>query len=358
MTSIGKKIGVLIPTYNRVDFLSLALDSARAQTHENLQILVIDNSSTDKTSEYMATLDDQRVVYIVNEKNLGMIGSINKGLPLFSAEVEWCTILSDDDTLDKDCIANLVRAVIAANAKSIVHSHRIFIDHEGNKIKEAKLSPPEESAFDYLRMRALFKRETYLTGVLFNRNAFGEINGYPTFKTGVASDDAFIFALALKDRLVFNKHAHAFIRIHEAAESVSSADAMNKLQTVKQFEEYCKKAVIKAGGFDRQQRAKFEDSMNKYVKIMNSFWWIQAAHSFSGSKERERGRVAELLSIADNDRGNYTFRVKFALLIHNVTGVFLEQNRTYRGCWHGYIKLYLFMVKLVSFLRGSRSTNQ
>ena len=70
--------------------------------------------------------------------------------------------------------------------KSIIHSHRIFIDKAGHRIREAALSPQEETAVEYIKKRAHFKRETYLTGVLFNREAFLSINGYPVFATGLA----------------------------------------------------------------------------------------------------------------------------------------------------------------------------
>ena len=352
------RIGILIPTYNRKLYLSQSLGSVLNQTYRDLEIIVIDNGSTDGTVEFMATMCDPRLRYVVNEQNIGMIGSINKGINLFSQEVKWCTILSDDDFLDKEFIANLLHAANTFAAKSIVHSHRIFVDKHGNTIRGAPFSPREETALDYMTLRACSIRKTYLTGVLFNRKAFMEINGYPAFKTGIASDDAFIFALALKDRLVFDRQAHAFVRIHELAESISSANAMNKLQTIKQFEEYCRKAVYNAGGFDSKHLAQFEAAMTKYVKILNSSLWIQAAHSFSEPRDREHNQVAELLSVADNDMENYTFRVKFAVLVHKVTGIFLEQNMVYRACWYTYIKFYLFMMKIVSVITRRQSVNQ
>lgn len=352
------KVGILIPTFNRKAYLSEALHSSISQAYGEIEIIVIDNGSTDGTAEFMKTIFDSRVHYVINEQNLEMIGSINKGIKLFSSEVEWCTILGDDDLFDRDFIGSLVDTAAAFSAKSIIHSHRILIDSHGNRIREASSSPREETALDYINLRARFKRETYLTGVFFNRSAFKEISGYPAFKTGVASDDAFIFALALKDRLVFDKDALAFVRIHASAESISSADAMSKLQTIRQFEKYCQKAVNDAGSFDQQQIAKFEVSLSKYVKVMNSFWWIQATHSFPPLRDQNQNQMAELLSVADSDRGSYTFRVTLAVLFHKVTGIFLEQYKVYRACWHSYILFYVFMMKFVRIIIGNRTGKQ
>ena len=94
-------VGLLIPTYNRKELLAIALSSARCQTHHKIEIIVIDNGSTDGTAEFMSSISDQRVRYVVNENDIGMIGSINKGINLFSDKVEWCTILSDDDLLEQ-----------------------------------------------------------------------------------------------------------------------------------------------------------------------------------------------------------------------------------------------------------------
>ena len=104
MQSNIEKIGILIPTFNRLAYLREALDSVLSQTLKAFQIVVIDNGSTDGTSCYMQTLSDPRVRYVVNEKNLGPIGSINKGIGLMTDEVSWCTILCDDDLLEPNYI--------------------------------------------------------------------------------------------------------------------------------------------------------------------------------------------------------------------------------------------------------------
>ncbi len=72
------KIGILIPTFNRCSYLADSLRSARKQTYKNTEIIVIDNGSTDGTAEFMATVSNTRLRYIVNEINLGMIGSMKK----------------------------------------------------------------------------------------------------------------------------------------------------------------------------------------------------------------------------------------------------------------------------------------
>ncbi len=335
------KIGILIPTFNRKVYLEEALKSVREQTYDNIELIVIDNGSTDGTAEFMAGITDTRVRYVVNERNIGLIGSINKGINLFSGKVEWCSILSDDDFLHKDFIKILLQVVFDSSAKSIVHSHRIFVDEHGHRIKEAVLSPKEETAFDYIKMRACFKRQTYLSGVLFNRTAFQEINGYPSFSTGLASDDAFIFALSLKDRLLYDRNAIAYIRIHEEAESQSSSDGLRKLQTIQQFGEYCNRVAMESGTFDRIQCRKFEGAVKKYLRALFSDVWIKTAQFESTHKNANNERLSELLSLVKINRDNFTFRVKFAVDCWKFTGIFPEKYASYRAFWGKIIKICL-----------------
>jgi glycosyltransferase involved in cell wall biosynthesis len=341
------QVGILIPTFNRKTYLEEALKSACEQTYGNIEIIVIDNGSTDGTAEYMSGIADPRVRYVVNEHDIGMIGSINKGINLFSDEVEWCTILSDDDFLDKDFIKNLLHSAITSAAKSIIHSHRIFIDEQGNRIREAVLSPQEETGFDYMKMRANSKRETYLTGVLFNRTAFREIKGYPAFSTGLASDDAFIFALSLKDRLVFERNTVAYIRMHGGAESISCSGGMRKLDTIKQFGEYCKRVAKENVAFNQKQSRDFESAFKKYLKGLYSYWWIQTAHCAVSQKSKTDIELPELLSITKGNLDKLSFRAKFAVACYTLTGFFPEASRGYRTCWEHIINISQLLRKKI-----------
>ncbi len=329
------KVGILIPTFNRKAYLVEALHSSCSQTYDNIEIIVIDNGSTDGTTRFMTSVSDQRVRYVVNENNIGMIGSINKGINLFSDEVKWCTVLSDDDILDKDFIKRALNTTNTFAAKSIVHSHRIFIDKQGNRIREAVLSPQEETALDYIRMRANSRRETYLTGILFNRKAFLEIRGYPSFSTGLASDDAFIFALSLKDRLLFERTTCVFIRIHEEAESLSNMEGEKKIQTIREFGDYCRRAAVEIGNFTPAQMQSFDRIMKGYIKALNSYWWLRNVHSIIDQKDINLdNELHHLSSLVKQDSHAFSLRIRLNILVEKMMGVNPETYKTYRYLWH------------------------
>ena len=74
------KIDVIIPTYNRADYLKMAIDSVLDQTYKNFNLYVLDNCSTDHTSKLLKTYSANQLTYIKNEENIGFIGNLNKAL--------------------------------------------------------------------------------------------------------------------------------------------------------------------------------------------------------------------------------------------------------------------------------------
>jgi glycosyltransferase involved in cell wall biosynthesis len=89
-------VSVIIPTYNRGDFLRDALKSVVNQTYKNLEILVIDDFSTeDIQSVVLEFNNDQRVNYLKNLNSKGPQGARNTGLRLASGE--WIAMLDSDD---------------------------------------------------------------------------------------------------------------------------------------------------------------------------------------------------------------------------------------------------------------------
>lgn len=94
-------VTVLIPVYNRPSVIN-TINSILTQSYRNLEILVIDNASTDNTVEVIKSLRDERIRLIVNENNLGQTGSMNRGLQL--AKGKYIARIDSDDIATPDRI--------------------------------------------------------------------------------------------------------------------------------------------------------------------------------------------------------------------------------------------------------------
>lgn len=88
-----RTVSVIIPTYNRLLTLQRAIESVYAQDYPVLEIIVVNDRSTDGTEEYLST--NPRVSVITNERNLGAQGSRNRGIA--AARGEFVAFLDSDD---------------------------------------------------------------------------------------------------------------------------------------------------------------------------------------------------------------------------------------------------------------------
>lgn len=88
-------VSVVIPTYNRADVLGRALDSALSQTVEAVEVVVVDDGSTDRTRTVVESSEDSRVRYVAHEQNCGVSAARNTGID--AACGEYVAFLDSDD---------------------------------------------------------------------------------------------------------------------------------------------------------------------------------------------------------------------------------------------------------------------
>ena len=123
-----KKILVTICNYNHSKYLKQSIESIQNQTHDNLDICVIDDGSEDLNSvkEIMESFkDDSRIRFLVNEKNMGKWWCLNKAISTTTALV--CTSHDADDVSLKQRIQLQSQIMLEQNniSKLISHSHSV-----------------------------------------------------------------------------------------------------------------------------------------------------------------------------------------------------------------------------------------
>lgn len=99
-------VSVTIVTTNDVRYLPRCLESLRAQSHRPLEIVCVDNASTDGSWELMAL--EPGVQLLRNDTNRGFCAAQNRGIAASSGD--WVLCLNPDTKLEPDCIAELLRA--------------------------------------------------------------------------------------------------------------------------------------------------------------------------------------------------------------------------------------------------------
>jgi len=130
-------VSVIVPTYNRANLLPRCIRSILAQTYKNFELLIVDDGSTDNTSDVVASFSDPRIRYLPQEKNRGAAYARNIGIQA-ARGVFISTQGSDDEwfpenlTKKIECFRNLPETV------GVVYS-RFYKIHKGG---ERVLWPP------------------------------------------------------------------------------------------------------------------------------------------------------------------------------------------------------------------------
>lgn len=111
MTISEPLVTVYIPTYNRINLLKRAVESVRSQSYQNLEIIIVDDCSTDGTQQYLADLakKNPRVRYFLKEKNSGACASRN--IAINNANGEYITGLDDDDIFLPNRISSFIEHI-------------------------------------------------------------------------------------------------------------------------------------------------------------------------------------------------------------------------------------------------------
>lgn len=89
------KISVIMPVYNSEKYLSEAIDSILNQTYEDFEFIIIDDGSTDSSQEIVRSYTDPRIRFYINEHNMGVAATLNRGLDL--ATGEYIARMDSDD---------------------------------------------------------------------------------------------------------------------------------------------------------------------------------------------------------------------------------------------------------------------
>ena len=102
-------VSVIIPAYNAADYLRECIDSALAQTCRDIEVIVVDDGSTDSTPEIIAgyAARDPRIRPL-RQSNQGLSSARNAAIAV--AKGEWISFLDSDDAMSPDCIATMLRA--------------------------------------------------------------------------------------------------------------------------------------------------------------------------------------------------------------------------------------------------------
>ena len=135
-------MSVVIPTRDRWSLLSRALGSVLGQEGVELEVLVVDDGSTDETPARLAAMEDPRVRVLRQSINQGVARARNRGIA--EARGEWVAFLDDDDFWAPTCLREHLESIVDAGA-SWGYGASISVDRNGAR-RIMLPAPPEQLA--------------------------------------------------------------------------------------------------------------------------------------------------------------------------------------------------------------------
>ena len=163
------KISVIMPAYNRVATLARAIDSVIAQSYKVTEIIVVDDGSSDATSEVAKVYPE---VLLLRQTNMGVSSARNNGVMM--AEGDWIAFLDSDDTWHPKKLAFQV-AFHKKNAQSKVsYTDEVWIRDDREMPIPKKFHKPETTSFE----NALEYCNIAPSSVLIKKSLYEKFEGF------------------------------------------------------------------------------------------------------------------------------------------------------------------------------------
>ncbi len=159
--SLEISVSVVMPAFNAEKTVAQAISSVLAQTHRNLELLIVDDNSTDRTSEIAAEYArrDPRVRCFKNPRNLGTAGSRNFGVE--RAGFEYIAFIDSDDMWAPEKLEKQLTLLKKDPHSSLFFTGSAFMDESGNRYAH-KLCVPEHITYRQLLKQNLISCSSVL----------------------------------------------------------------------------------------------------------------------------------------------------------------------------------------------------
>jgi glycosyltransferase involved in cell wall biosynthesis len=213
------KVSVMIPTYNRANYVCQAIESALAQDYPNLEVVVSDNASTDGTAEAVKSYGrDHRLKYFRNRENIGMVPNFRKALYDY-ATGDWAILLNDDDYfIDPSFISKAMKLAGKDGGIVLIHANCKMVNESTGFRRDTDKRLPEivDGKWMFINYTSALKGKTnYDTPtVVFDRNQALQVGFYS--EAILSCDRESCLKLSLKGKVGFLNDVVAAYRIHSA----------------------------------------------------------------------------------------------------------------------------------------------
>jgi glycosyltransferase involved in cell wall biosynthesis len=201
------RVSIIIPTYNRVDFILLAIQSVIDQTFEDFELIVSDDASTEDVAGTVRSFNDKRIKYFRQKTNLGFIKNWN--FCLNNSKGKYIKIMGDDDVLLPNCLEKSVHILENGDSVGMVCSDYWTIDNVGNFINNSQFNSESfrifkqnqlENGKQFIKEYFLGRRRVGLpSSILFKKDLLNTVGDFDESMGSPADIDLWLRMLKISD---------------------------------------------------------------------------------------------------------------------------------------------------------------
>lgn len=136
------KFSIITVTYNAAAFLEDTIQSVITQTYKNVEYIIIDGGSNDKTLE-IANKYKEHIHYISSEPDKGLYDAMNKGIKIATGDY-LCFLNAGDELHEDDTLQLMVHSITEKELPDVLYGETAIVDEEGHFLRMRRLAAPEE----------------------------------------------------------------------------------------------------------------------------------------------------------------------------------------------------------------------
>lgn len=303
-------ISVIIPLYNKEDFIEEAIHSVLRQSYKKFELLVIDDGSTDKSHELVESIKDNRLKLIKIEHS-GVSTARNTGVR--ASKFDWVAFLDADDWWDSNFLKEMVHAIKTFKDVKLFASGRIHVFKDSQKPYSNPYLPlfGETGAVNFFKIISRFLPVINSSNAVLRKSLFEDV-GYFRNTQKMHEDHDLWIRLSVGNNIVFvNKHLSYY-------RNTDSFSASNLYYEPEDFCIFLRTLIDTRKRLTKEERVYFEKYANHFVTIT----YIKNYHLYSQVEDKKVVNLAKCVVSL-----KYRFLIMF---LH-----FLPFKKTYR-----YFKLF------------------
>ena len=248
-------VSVVIPVYNSEKFLEECLNSILTQSYRNIEIIAVDDGSTDASSDILERYSDK--ISIISQKNQGLASALNLGISKMKGS--WFKWFSPDDVMYPNTIETLIDETKNHSDNTIIYSNWNIIDDTGNTLREFHESNYNElSEFDFnvklLDGQQINVNTTLIPATLFKKYGIRELDD------PVAIDYDFFLRSALLHNVKFHLISQPLVKYRIHSDQLSHKNISKTLNYISEIKD---EILMK---LDESLQIKYNNGLEQYKK--------------------------------------------------------------------------------------------